>query len=82
MKVGTTLSQLRAQYGSKLGVYTPDWDANYTIDGHPVSALYSKVAVVTNSNTWGITFELDSNDKVRTIKISKVDWLGDDEGCV
>ncbi len=82
MKVGTSLTALKRQYGSSLGVFSPNWSANYTLGGHPVQALYSKVAVVINSNTWGLTYYLDSTDKVQVIKISKVNWLGDDEGCV
>lgn len=81
MRVGVTETQLRNNYGSALKVFRQNWEGDYQISGHPVGAYYHDVAVILHEDR-GITFYLDSDHKVTEIKVSKVDWLGDDEGCV
>ena len=81
MRVGVTETQLRNNYGSALKVFRMNWEGGYQIAGHPVGAYYHDVAVILHEDR-GITFYLDSDHKVTEIKVSKVDWLGDDEGCV
>lgn len=80
LHIGSSLRDLRATYGSRLSVFNPGWTATYRVDGHRVPALYQKVAVVT-WNDRGITLYLDARDRVRVIKVSTTDVLGDDEGC-
>lgn len=80
MRVGSSLADLQNQYGDRLGVFRLGEAQEATIDGHPVAVAYTDLAVVLDRST-GMTFYLDEEDRVREIKISDFDFLGDDEGC-